>query len=329
MGKEPTIREVAAKAGVSIATVSRVVAGEKNVRPATVARVQEAIQKMGYRPNYNAQALARRTTNTIGVIVDRTPQAGLQNYYFIDMLASLATSLSSHCQDLLLAFTGEEKELEEVQRIVSSQKIDGMIKLSVRDGDQTLEYLKAQKFPTVVIGNAKANPPLFYVDNDNVQAMQDAAKYLVDGGHRKIAFVGGSPQYIVTRDRLKGFLRAIESEKQVEYKIFYAEFRVEDGYRLGQQLLDEGFEAAACTDDLLAMGILEYARENGRKIVVAGFNNVAQQMRCITPFSSVDIQTQALAESAVELLLGAIQGQVRERKRIVPAKFIVRDGLSD
>ena len=195
MNRKVTIRDIAYLSGVSISTVSRVVSGKANVNEETRKAVQDAIEKTGYEPNYTARALATKNADTIGVIIDRVPSKGLNNTFFIESIQSIATNLNKYNKDMLLVFSSTDKsdEDEKVKKLIQSNKVDGIIKLSVQKNDKTLQYLSETETPTVLVGRSNLKN-IISVNNDNVEAMREGVEYLISKGLIKIAF-GISKKY--------------------------------------------------------------------------------------------------------------------------------------
>jgi len=305
MKRKVTIRDVAYLAGVSISTVSRVVSNKVNVNEVTRQKVQRAIDKTGYEPNYTARALATQNTDTIAVIIDRSPTLSLGNSFFIDALDAISTKLNDYKKDILLVFSEANfsDEHSKVKSLIQSNKIDGVIKLSVHKNDETLKYLVSTGTPTVVIG--RPDEEVLYVNNDNALAMRQATEYLISQDSKKIAFVGGNSELVVTVDRERGYREALDNAKIFydESYIHYEGFTIDSGYKIADTLIENDFDSVACTDDLIAYGIAKRYNEKGEKIRIISFNNTFLTEFSPIPISSVDVNAKKLGEEAVELLL--------------------------
>lgn len=324
MSKKVTIRDVAYISGVSISTVSRVVSGKLNVSKTTLQKVQDAIEKTGYQPNSTARALATNSTDTIAVIIDRSPAQGFGNSFFLEALGGIADKLSEYRKDMVLVFETEiEKGLDEVvKRLINSKKIDAAIKLTVQKNDHTLEYLTSTNTPTCVVGRAD-NYNVLTVNNDNRYSMQIATNHLIKQGASRIAFVGGNPEYIVTLDRQEGFIDALK-ENSIEFKnsdMYHIDFSIEAGQEIADTLIQKDYDAVACTDDLIAYGIAKRYHELGKTIKLVGFNNTYLSEMSNIPFTSVDINSRKLGEKAVELLFN---GFIEDEHLLVDTKLIIR-----
>lgn len=323
MKSKVTIRDVAYLSGVSISTVSRVVSGKTNVSKDTFNKVQKAIEQTGYQPNYTAKALATNLTDTIAVIIDRTPSQGFENSFFLDALNGIVTKLNEFEKDMILVFTNpEDKHIDQgLKRLINTNKIDACIKLSVVKDDKTLEYLIENDTPTVVVGRVE-DSDVMTVNNNNKNAMKSATNHLIEKGNKKIAFVGGSIDYIVTLDRRDGFIEAMD-KSNIEFddnNFYYTEFTKHAGYELSKELIVNGFDAVACTDDLLAYGISKGYFENNKDIDIVSFNNSYLSEIANIPISSVDINSKLLGEEAVNLLFN----ENNDKNIIVKSKLIIR-----
>lgn len=323
MKSKVTIRDVAYLSGVSISTVSRVVSGKTNVSKDTFNKVQKAIEQTGYQPNYTAKALATNLTDTIAVIIDRTPSQGFENSFFLDALNGIVTKLNEFEKDMILVFTNPEaKHIDRgLKRLINTNKIDACIKLSVVKDDKTLEYLIENDTPTVVVGRVE-DSDVMTVNNDNKNAMKSATNHLIEKGNKKIAFVGGSIDYIVTLDRRDGFIEAMD-KSNIEFddnNFYYTEFTKHAGYELSKELIVNDFDAVACTDDLLAYGISKGYFENNKDIDIVSFNNSYLSEIANIPISSVDINSKLLGEEAVNLLFN----ENNDKNIIVKSKLIIR-----
>lgn len=326
MKRKVTIKDVAKHAGVSASTVSRVVSKKGKISEATIERVFQTIEELGYVPNYTARSLANSNTDTIAVVVDRSPRS-LNNAYFTDVLQAIANELNEYSKELLLIFSERnDDEKERIKSLVESNRIDGVIKLSVRENDLTIDYLADNQIPSVVIGNPEKKSKILWVDNDNEQAMYEVAHSLLSEGKRKLVFVGGDKKFIVTRDRLAGFKKAnLEFGIKVnEADIYHVEFTEEDAYRHAEKIIDRDYDAIVCTDDSIALGIQKKAIDKGKNVTITGFNNSKEVQFSPNPISTVDIKIDKLGKWAVRLLIAKIKGDETVTNKIIKTEFIRR-----
>lgn len=324
MKAKVTIKDVAKHAGVSTSTVSRVVSRKGKISEETTLKVKESIRTLGYVPNYSARSLVSSSTDTIAVLVDRSPKS-LNNSYFTEVLQAISDELTMHNKELLLTFSKDnQEEKRRVKNLIETNRIDGVIKLTVRENDLTTKYLIKNKVPSVVIGNPEQKDEILWVDNDNEQAMFEVVDSLIKDGHQKMCFVGGAAKFIVTKDRLAGFKKAHDKHglKFDEADIYYVDFSKEDAYRNADKIISKGYDAIVCIDDAIAMGIYKRADERRIKVKVTGFNNSNEIQFLGYPISTVDIRTDLLGRSAVKLLLAALDGKQTQDSKIIKTEFI-------
>ena len=322
--RKVTIKDVAKDAGVSPSTVSRVVSNTGKISQETCKRVYDSIEKLGYSPNHNARSLVNKSNDTIAVIVDRSPKS-LLNTYFTDILIYIAEEMSRYNKELLLIFVeNNEEEKDRIKYLIETNRIEGVIKLSVKRKDLAIDYLANNDIPTVVIGNPENKGKILWVDNDNEQAMYDVVMELVKDGKKKFCFVGGSEKFIVTRDRLKGFEKAL-NQSNISYSkknVYQMNFSLEDAYKHADNIIKKDYDAIVCTDDMIAIGIARRAKELKKEVYVTGFNNSREIGLLEYPIPSVDIRTDKLGKWAVRLLMSRIKGDKLVTNKIIKSEFI-------
>lgn len=322
MNSKVTIKDIAYLSGVSISTVSRVVSGKKNVNEITRKKVQDVIKKTGYEPNYTARALATKNTNTIAVILDRTPKQSFTNSFYIEALESISYELNLHGKDMLLVFSSNniKKEDNKVKQLIQTNKIDGVIKLSVHQEDQTLQYLVETSTPTVIIGRHD-NKNILSVNNNNVEAMEMAVDKLINKGNKKIALVTGNRDLTVTIDRIEGYKKSILSNGLTysEDDIYSVKFDIDDAYNIADEIFKKDYDAIATTDDLIAFGISKRAKEVNKVYDILTFNNTLLAELSELPLIIVDINPAEIGKKSVELLLDT---EPIEKQVIVNTKII-------
>lgn len=324
MKRKVTIKDVAKHAGVSASTVSRVVSKKGKISEETTRKVFESIEYLGYVPNYTARSLVNSNTDTIAVAVDRSPRS-LNNSYFTDVLQAIANELSIYNKELLLIFSEyNNEERDRIKTLVESNRIDGVIKLSVREDDLTVDYLSDNQIPAVIIGNPEKKSKILWVDNDNEQAMYEVVNALLSEGKKNLCFVGGAKKFIVTRDRLKGFKKAnLEYGIKVsDSDIYQVEFSEEDAYKHAEKIIEKNYDAIVCTDDSIALGIQRKALDQGKNLVITGFNNSREVQFSANPIPTVDIKIDKLGKWAVKLLISKINGDETVTNKIIKTEFI-------
>lgn len=331
-----TIIDVAREANVSPSTVSRVIADHPRISEKTKKKVREVMESMHYYPNFQARNLAARTTQTIGVVMANSATLAFQNPFFPEVIRGISTTAHACQLGLYLSTGGTEEEIfQEVVAMVQGRKVDGVILLYSRVDDKTLNYLREMQFPFTIVGRPyDFENQIDFVDNDNKQIAKDVVNYLVDLGHREIAFIGGDVDFVVSADRLEGYRAALE-DHQLSYqeKYFIQDFTFEkDGKEAIRQLMAEEQPPTAIVahDDSVAYEIIRYLEQLEIRVPedvsIISFNNHALSEHVKPPLTSVDINIFELGIQATELLLKRIKQPEREAShQFVDTTLIVRD----
>ena len=327
-----TIKDVAKEADVATSTVSRVLSNNPRISETTRKRVQEAIDKLGYEPNAMARSLARQRTKILGVVLPNEAKDLFTNPFFITSMQGMSLYAQTKGYYITYAFSEDDKgELNHVKEITNNNLIDGVILMRSRQNDEIINYLQDKKFPFVVIGRPEDTESILWVDNDNVKATYDLVHLLIENGHKKIGFVGAIEKWNMSQDRLKGYKDALIDSKLDYYDnliVQQNEFNAKNGYDAAKKLFkEEGLTAIVTTDDLLALGVQEYVKDNNMKdIALIGFNNsqIAQYQK--PSIASVDIMAGRLGNYAAKLLISKLEGKNSKRKNyIVDTKLVERD----
>ncbi len=322
-----TIKDVAKAAGVAPSTVSRVIADHPRISLATKKRVKKAMKEMGYHPNANARSLANRSSQSIGVVMPAGADNALQNPFFPEVLRGISNIAHSMDYSLLLN-TGQTDEeiLEGVKRMVHSNRTDGIILLYSQLDDPVVNFLLEQNFPFVIVGKPSDRiDEITHVDNDNVRGGKEITEHLIQQGHERIAFIGGSRDLVVTVDRMKGYQLALEEAGLPfldEYRI-HTEF-LESG---GQQAVNELFAlenpptGLVVTDDLMSIGVVSMLEKCGKyvpeDISLVSFNNVYLSEITRPPLTTVDIHIYELGQQAAKCLIEKVKDKSEPAKRII------------
>ncbi|GAA0817142.1 LacI family DNA-binding transcriptional regulator [Spirilliplanes yamanashiensis] len=304
----PGLKDVAARAGVSIKTVSNVVNGYVHVAPGTRARVQEAIDALGYRPNAAARQLRGGRS---GVIALALPE--LQMPYFAELAGFIVQAAERHAWTVLIDQTDGQVERE--RNLVSGLRrhaIDGLIfsPLALAGGDLARGEAGT---PMVLLGERVWHGPADHVAIDNTAAAGDAVRHLAGLGRRRIAAIGAQAQSsaITAHQRLAGY-RAALSECGLPYDaslvVAVDSFRRADGAAAMAALLDRADppDAVFCFNDLLALGAIRTLLDRGvavpDEVAVMGFDDIEDGRFSSPTLSTVSPDTARIARLAVDLL---------------------------
>lgn len=199
--------DVASRAGVSIATVSHVLNGTRKVSPVTVRAVEDAVLAVGYIPNVLARALARSTTNTIGLAL-----SAVSNHYFGEIVRAIEAECTRHGRMILLTDTHDDPAYElQVVQALHQRRVDGLVLAPAADPDQrVLRYLAANRVPTVLIDRLVSDR-FDQIGVENKRATITLVNHLLGHGHRRIGLVSGLPGLATTTERVDGYRAALRA----------------------------------------------------------------------------------------------------------------------
>ncbi|HYG91459.1 MAG TPA: LacI family DNA-binding transcriptional regulator [Azospirillum sp.] len=330
MGKGVTIRDVAARAGVSIATVSRVLNGGTPTAPDTSARVRAAIAALGFRPNRIGRSLKEARTRTIGVLVP-----SLRNPVFADSVAGIQDAASAAGYSVLIASSDydPERERKAVETLLSHQ-VDGLV-LTVAEADTNavLEALEAAGTPYVLAYNQPRDAKRPFVSVDNVAAARAMVERMLEFGHWRIGMVAGRFQQS-DRSRLRrdGFLAALAAAGLVPGPVIEVDFA---DIRLDQHLAPimagrNRPTALFASNDLLALATVRALRDLGlcvpRDVSVTGFDGIEMGILTSPSIATLVQPAYAMGEGAFAHLLATLEGEHPEPALLLP--FTIRPGES-
>ncbi|WP_272914959.1 MULTISPECIES: LacI family DNA-binding transcriptional regulator [Sediminibacillus] len=335
-----TIKDVAKETGVSPSTVSRVIADNPRISPDTKQKVREAMERLGYHTNIHARNLVAKSTKAIGAIMPSSANKALQNPFFPEVLRGIGSVIHERQYSLTLSSGETEQEiLEEVQRMVYGSYVDGLILLYSRVEDPVVAFLEERDFPYVMIGKPFARlEEITHVDNDNFMAGKQITNHLIARGHEKIAFIGGSKDLFVTRDRESGYLAALTDADlpHDEDYVIHTEFLKSGGKEAVEQLLSLPIRPTGIvvTDDLMSLGVLSTLEESGvqvpHDISLVSFNNAYLSEITKPALTTVDINIHELgAQSARALIERTIDNKIPPKRIIVPYTIIYRGSVKE
>ncbi|HSP20978.1 MAG TPA: LacI family DNA-binding transcriptional regulator [Planococcus sp. (in: firmicutes)] len=330
-----TIKDVAKRAGVSPATVSRVIADNPRITGKTKEKVREVMEIMGYYPNFQARNLVAKKSQTLGVIMENSAALAFQNPFFPEVLRGISTRAHGSQYGLYLSTGATQEEIyREVVEMAQGRRVDGIILLYSKIGDPVMEYLCQSGIPFAVVGRPFKDPrAVSFVDNDNINNAKEAVEYLIGLGHRHIAFVGGAADFVVSLDRLEGYKQAL-SQHGIP---FDAAYTVNQEFMYGNEreairrlmALEIPPTAIVTHDDMVAYEVIGYLEDLEisvpEDVSIIGFNNHAISRHLKPPLSTVDISIYDLGLHAAELVLEKITDEsVPPKQVVVPSRLIER-----
>lgn len=325
------LKDIAARAGVSVMTVSKALRGAKDISAPTKTRIKLLAQQMGYVPDSMAQGLRSRTTKLLGLVLSTTA-----NPVVARTIAALEEGAHELGYDLILAHTLGLPEREEASiRRLMARRVDGLFIFPVyrlAPSVPIYEELLQRQVPTIILGHRAPFCAQFpNVETDDFAGAGQMTRHLFDIGHRRIAFLCGPSGFPWAQARLEGYTRALR-EQQVEPDerlIFPAGSTMEDGEKAALQLLNEraSITALQAATDLVAMGAANVFLNQGVRIPeelsVAGFGNIWMSEHFRIPLTTVRQPKFRLGAAALEMMQKLRRGERPEPRRL-QAELIVR-----
>ena len=305
-----TIRDVALRAGVSTATVSRVLAGIGNPRPDVAAAVMAAAGALDYRPSAVARSLRMKRTRTLGLII-----TDIQNPFFPELVQAADLAARGWGYSILLGSAAyDEQRAMHYLDLMVDRRVDGMIIASSQVSEPSWRRLLSSPVPVVVVNAEPSGLPVSVITSDNHAGARLAAEYLIGLGHRRIAYVRGSETFTAERPRLEGFRQACRDAGLDERGTpeFPGEGQFESGERAARQILDPSCDvtAIACYNDMTAIGAMRTLRTAGRRvpmdISVIGCDDIAAASWVEPALTTVAQQKSEMGRLAVEHLVRAL-----------------------
>ncbi|MFB7992742.1 LacI family DNA-binding transcriptional regulator [Streptomyces sp. NPDC056002] len=316
-----SLKDVAARAGVSIKTVSNVVNNYQHVTPAMRERVQQAIDELGYRPNLTARHLRQGRT---GIIALALPELG--NPYFAELAAAVIDAAALHDYIVLLDHTGGRREQEVlVSQGFRARVIDGLILSPIELEAEDLRE-RTENVPLVLLGERDYDLPYDHIAVDNVAAARTAVRHLIDLGRREVAFIGArsghsQPAHL----RVQGWREELLSAGlSVDDGLIATTegWGHADGAAAMTRILETGRrpDAVFAYNDPIAIGAMRVLSERGMRVpedvAVVGFDDVVEGHFGAVTLTSVSPDKEAIARMAVESVLARLSGQAPEPRRV-------------
>lgn len=328
--RRPTLEAVAARAGVSRATASRVVNGQTTVAPQIRDAVLRAIDELGYVPNSAARSLVTQRTDSIALVVSEPPtRVFSEDPLFSTVIRTASVELESADKQVVLMLASSAKSHARVERYIAGGHVDGVMLISMHGADPLPAALSRLRVPVVSYGRPAVPVDIPYVDNDNVGGAEAAVRHLVDSGRRRIATIAGPQDMIGGQDRLTGYRNVLRDSDRRSI-VAVGDFTRESGATAMRQLLadDPALDAVFVANDLMAVGALQSLRLAGRRVpddvAVIGFDDIEAAKYTEPPLTTVRHPIFEQAAAMVRLLLTLFEGGPISPV-ILPTELIVRD----
>lgn len=331
--RRPTIEDVAAAAGVSRGTVSRVLNGGVNVSPTALAAVNKAIKQTGYVVNTHARSLVTQRSGSVAFILSEPQEKFFEDPNFQVLLRGCTQALAEHDMPLLLSIADSEQDLERVVRFIAGGHIDGALLVSTHAGNPVVGRLASLGIPTVSCGLPIGHErELAYVAVNEAEGARMATAHLAGLGRRRVATVTGPLDTPGGRDRLGGYREAL-AQAGLEYDerlIALGDYTRASGQAGMEELLRRApdLDAVFVASDLMALGALDALGRAGRAVpgdvAIVGFDDSPSAVSARPPLTTVRQPWRRICEEMVRLLLGLLDGQ-DPAAVILPGQLVVRE----
>ena len=328
--KKPNIYDVAALAGVSHQTVSRVFNNQPNIRPATKAKVEEAMAQLGYQPNPAARSLVTAKSNMIGLLVSDTGlygPAGMLNA--MERQARQAGYFA-----ITVAVRSDSPEAwEEGIRHLAKMHVEGIATIALRSEVLQLATSIMPNVKMVAIDADDEADQVRAVGIDNFEGAHMATQHLIELGHRQILHIAGPSTSSEASSRLRGYQKAM-TEAGLKTSVVQGDWTAETGYRIGVELdLDEGAPTAIFTaNDHLALGLIKALSARGvsipEDISLVGFDDIPEAPYFLPPLTTVRQDFTQLGELAIQVLLSDLAGTKRKKMATITPQLVLRESAT-
>jgi DNA-binding LacI/PurR family transcriptional regulator len=322
--------KVAARAGVSRATVSRVINGWPTVTQHIRESVQQAVADLGYVPNLAARSLVTQRAGAVALLVFRPADDPVADEMLVSgVIRGISLALEPAHKHLMLMLVDDDKTSDEVERDIVAGCFDGILTVSTRGPRPLPEALARRGFAVVRSGRGPTRARLSYVDVDNVAGARTAVRHLLQRGRRRIATIAGPQDAVAGVDRLAGY-RAALREGNCRSIVAVGDFTRRSGVEAMRQLLedDPSLDGVFAANDVMAFGALAALREAGRRVPddvsVVGFDDIDATKYTDPPLTTIRQPTVEIGQQMVAQLLRLIDGEDGRNPVILPTELVVR-----
>jgi len=321
--------EVAKRAGVSTATVSRVLNKAQVVRSATRQRVMKAVSDLNYHPNLHARSLAKGASRTLGMIA-----SNLQNPFFFDIFRALETDAYTHGYEVVAAHTDYDSEhLVRCVRLMIGRRVAGLAVIVSEMAPELIEELTSSKIRVVFYDVGTAGRTMSNIRVNYRRGIERVVEYLHSLNHRRLAFVGHHTALGPMNERERAFIETVcRYSPETEWRTAANQDSLEGGLQAAREILDSGFRPTAiiCVNDVTAVGVLREVRERGlhvpRDVSVTGFDNITLSEFSYPSLTTLHIPRERIGHLAFEMLVPeSTRGKPAGREIVIEPELVLRD----
>jgi DNA-binding LacI/PurR family transcriptional regulator len=329
MGR-PTLEQVAQAAGVSRATVSRVVNGSPTVAEPIRAAVERAIGELGYVPNQAARSLVTQRTDSFALVLPEwTTRVFSDDQLFPGVIRGVGQEMEAADKQLVLMLAGSAASHDRIERYALARHVDGVLIASMHGADPLPGTLARMGVPVVCGGRPLGRAKVAYVDVDNVAGARQAVRHLLETGRTRIATIAGPQDMVAGIDRLAGYREELRDSDRRSI-VAVGDFTRDSGTVAMRQLLqdDPQLDAVFVASDLMAHGAMKVLREHGRRVpddvAVVGFDDIELSQYSDPPLTTVRQPIDGLGREMARQLLRLAAGEHIPDAVVLPTELVVR-----
>ncbi|MGL4336122.1 MAG: LacI family DNA-binding transcriptional regulator [Turicibacter sp.] len=297
------MKDVAKLAGVSLSTTSYALNGSNKISEATKNKVLDAAKQLNFSPNAAARSLKTKKTKIIGVIL-----SDFIGSYYSSLLAGIQHKANEYGYDVIVI-----SGIQTGERFIRQKLVDGMIMVNPAIEDDVIKDYANADLPFILLDRKLEGEGIYNVMINNRDAFYEIMQYHIKSGRKRIAFFSGEKLTQDNTYRYEGYLKSIQDNELVYQKVFQGNYVKNDAYDLMKDIIKEGidFDAIACANDLMAIGVIEALREAKIKVPeevsVSGFDNIELSEYCYPQVTTYNIDRYQWGRKASEVLMRAIQ----------------------
>ena len=325
-----TIYDVAREANVSMATVSRVVNGNPNVKPTTRKKVLATIEQLGYRPNAVARGLASKKTTTVGAIIP-----DISSIFFAELARGIEDIATMYKYNMILSNSDQNKDKEmQLINTMLEKQVDGILFMGGDITQEHIDYFESSSVPVVLAATYDESGTIPSVNIDYEVAAYEATKFLIDNENKHPAFISGDKETNINKQKYAGYARALqESSVPInEELIVYGDYSYDSGIKAINQILElsERPSAVFVASDEMALGVIHGAQDKGLRvpedIEIFGFDNTRLASMVRPTLSTIVQPMYDIGAVAMRLLTKYMnKEEVTDKKVVLPHRIEKRN----
>ncbi|MGS0650511.1 LacI family DNA-binding transcriptional regulator [Staphylococcus arlettae] len=326
--KNISIKDIAKRANVSTASVSRVISNKPGVGKETKKRIEDIMVELDYKPNINARSLVKKNTGNIGVIVPGGSKA-IQNAFFLTIIEGISRIVDQTEYNLIVSFTTKQHK-----KLLDTNIVDGILVFAPRKNEIDLNWLSNLKIPTVIIGSFIENSTFDCVSADEKSGVKMSVESLYQNNHRHVALLNGPSTSYQSQIYELGYKTIVEELEIPSYVLELEEFDIKGQESLVIEFLNKNknITGIVCSSDNIALGVMNIAKEIGltipNQLSIIGSDNTPITSMVSPKISTTNVDLKQMGETAVGRLLTKLNSNVQDEYNfncIFPMDYIERE----